>query len=127
MKRFDRAMYAFFLLALLADVARSQVISPTNRDSASELTVRRSQYAQSPLLPRRLDRSSARVMSVKGSSFTLARWARILSAQSNQSPSAILMAVISHPDACASSPLIQPRSTDPSSRTLPEHNASPAP
>ena len=124
MKRLDRAMYAFFLLALLADVARAQVPASFGGDSASgsiESAARqiRGQIRVSPagevvLVSRRADRLVLPVARNKAANFALAGWARILSAQSQQTTPVMLAALSSGPeigfgwalppDVCAAAP-----------------------
>jgi hypothetical protein len=103
MKRLDRAMYAFFLLALLADVARAQVPASFGGESAAgslESTARliRGQIRVSPagevvLVSRRAERSALPVVRNKAANFALAGWARILSAQSQQTTPGMLAAL----------------------------------
>ena len=114
MKRLDRAMYAFFLLALLADVARAQVPASFGGDPLSgsiESAARqiRGQIRVSPagevvLVSRRAagsGRSARLVLPVarnKAANFALAGWARILSAQVQQTTPVMLAALSSGPE-----------------------------
>lgn len=137
MKRLDRAMYAFFLLALLADVARAQVPASFGGDPLSgsiESAARqiRGQIRVSPagevvLVSRRAERSALPVARNKAANFALAGWARILSAQSQQTTPVMLAALASGPeigfgsalppDLCAAAPACG----------VFEHTGSPAP
>jgi hypothetical protein len=118
MKRLDRAMYAFFLLALLADVARAQVPASFGGDSASDLAgssiqsaarqirgqIRVSPAGEVVLVSRRAggsSRSARLVLPVarnKAANFALAGWARILSAQVRQATPVMLAALSSGPE-----------------------------
>lgn len=90
-------MYAFFLLALLADLARAQVPASFGGDSAAEFaggsvhSVAR-QIGVGPVL-RRADRLVLTAAKSKAASFALSGWARILSAQARQSTPVMLAAL----------------------------------
>jgi hypothetical protein len=112
MKRLDRAMYALFLLALLADVARAQVPASFGGDAAfgsiesAARQVRgqiRAQIRVSPagevvLVSRRAVRPALPTAKSKASSFAISQWARILSAQTRQTTPVMLAALQSVPE-----------------------------
>jgi hypothetical protein len=107
MKRLDRAMYAFFLLALLADVARAQVPASVGGDAAfgsiesAARQVRgqiRAQIRVSPdgevvLVSRRAERLALTVARNKAANFALTGWARILAAHSQHTTPVMLAAL----------------------------------
>lgn len=138
MKRFDRAVYAFFLLALLADVARANVPAPVGGDSAGGLILRaagqlRAGPAGAAVSVRR--RSSggfapiARSRST-GARLTFSRWAKIFSGQASpldQSTQVMLVAVAYGPGVGAGVSFDRPFLSDSSSLAIFEHAGSPAP
>jgi hypothetical protein len=137
MKRLDRAMYAFFLLALLADVARAQVPASFGGDPLSgsiESAARqiRGQIRVSPagevvLVSRRADRLVLPVARNKAANFALAGWARILSAQSQQTTPVMLAALSSGPEIGFGWALAPDLRAAAPVRSVFEHTGSPAP
>jgi hypothetical protein len=139
MKRLDRAMYAIFLLALLADVARAQVPASFGGDSGSDSIqsvarqIRVSPAGEVVLVSRRADGSSrsARLMLPvarnKAANFALAGWARILSAQVQQT-TPVMLAALSFGPECGLGTALSPdlRAAAPV-RGVFEHTGSPAP
>jgi hypothetical protein len=135
MKRLDRAMYAFFLLALLADVARAQVPASFGGDSGSgsiqsvARQIRVGPAGEVVLVSRRLDRRADRLVLPaarnKAANFALAGWARILSAQVLQTTPAMLVAFGFEPESSLGPPL-DFRAAAPV-RGVFEHTGSPAP
>jgi hypothetical protein len=133
MKRFDRAMYAFFLLALLADVARANVPVTAGGDSngglilsaASQLRV--DPAGAAALVRRRSNGPFVPMARFKKSSVALSRWARILSEHSRQLTPVILAAWVPGPG--FSSGLVFDSSIETSSPSLVvfDHTGSPAP
>ncbi len=126
-------MYAFFLLALLADVARSQVPASFGGESAggSILSaagqIRVSQAGEVVLVSRRLDRASQPAVKFKGSSLTLSRLASLLAGQSGQPALMVLFAApFAFDTGSAAGPATGP-ATIPPSRGVFEHTGSPAP
>ena len=148
MKRLDRAMYAFFLLALLADLARAQVPASFGGDAAAGFAggsiqsvprqirgqIRVSPAGEVVLVSRRSaagsNRSARLVLPVarsKASSFALSSWARILSAQTRQSTPVMLAALSSRSETgCGALPSPDVRAES-SYCTVFEHSGSPAP
>ena len=133
MKRFDRAMYAFFLLALLADVARAQVCLPVGGDSGSGLILNAASQlrvgpgSEAPLLPRRANRSYPSITRLKSAGLSLSGWARVLSAQSNSVNPGMLPATAFDPDTGSGSLFAGPSQSASPSQTIFEHTGSPAP
>jgi hypothetical protein len=139
MKRLDRAMYAFFLLALLADVARAQVPASFGGDSASgsiqsvARQIRVGPAGEVVLVSRRAagsGRSARLVLPVprnKAANFALAGWARILSAQSQQTTPVMLAALSFEPEAGLGSALTPDLRAVAPVRSVFEHTGSPAP
>lgn len=88
MRRFDRAIYAVFLLVLLADVARAHALTPVGSDMASGLMLDAASQIPATsggaaiLALRRSDGSLAPIARWKSSSFALSQWSRILSRHS---------------------------------------------
>ena len=139
MKRFDRAMYAFFLLALLADVARSHALITSGDDSSgglilsvvSQLSVAQTgapdlaSGAQKSSLPQRVR--------LAGYRWTLPRWARVLCSEAKpsrhliSSTPVLLSAVVLSPEGDPSPAEITHSGTAPQSSTVFEHIGSPAP
>jgi hypothetical protein len=129
MKRFDRAMYAFFLLALLADVARAHASVPIGMDATDGLILTagsRLGSAGGAILPgkpvlRRTDGISSKID--RGTIFRLlfAGWSRNLSHISNSATQSA-PALISSGFAVASPSPFRP----PAQGTY-EHTGSPAP
>jgi len=126
-------MYAFFLLALLADMARSQVPASFGGESAGGSILRAagqirvSQAGEVVLVSRRLDRGQQTAVSFNGSSLTLSRLARLFSSQSNHST---LMLLLAAPFTVDSSILFAQTTGSlsiPASRGIFEHTGSPAP
>jgi hypothetical protein len=130
-------MYAFFLLALLADLARAQVPASYGGDSASgsiQSVVRqiRGQIRVSPagevvLVSRRADRLVLPVSGTKASNFALAGWARILSAQAQQTTPAMLASLCFEPEIGSGSALAPDLCAAAPARSVFEHTGSPAP
>ena len=141
MKRLDRAMYAFFLLALLADVARAQVPASFGGDSASGLTgspiqsaarqirgqIRVSPAGEVVLVSRRAERLALPVARNKAANFALTGWARILSAQVRQTAPAMLAALCFGPECAPGSALVPDLCAAAPVRGVFEHTGSPAP
>jgi len=137
MKRLDRAMYAIFLLALLADVAWSSVPAVAAGDSnggsirsaASQLRSGQVAGANPVRVRRRSNVLSA--ASVRSSSYrlTLSRWAKNILDGSNLDRSSLVMLAAPQfaPGADASSASIQRQLPAPSSPSIFEHSGSPAP
>jgi hypothetical protein len=136
MKRFDRAMYALFLLALLADVARSHALVAVSGDAGSGLIFR---IASQPPMdaaavpPRRAGSSVVELVRYKGSRWALARWAEILrseakASRSLQTPNPLLLAaLVAWPAQGADASAFQPLKPASPSLGIFEHTASPAP
>jgi len=95
MKRFDRAMYAFFLLALLADFARANVPVSVGGEPAGGLILSsagqlRGGVAGGAVLARRRANGSFAANGVRRGSSALSRWAKILSQRNHPSTSVVL-------------------------------------
>jgi hypothetical protein len=133
MKRLDRAMYAFFLLALLADVARSQVPASFGGDSGSgsiqsvARQIRVGPAGEVVLVSRRADRLPLPVARNKAANFALAGWARILSAQVRQTTPVMLAALCFEPESGLGSALAPDLRAAAPVRSVFEHTGSPAP
>jgi hypothetical protein len=127
MKRFDRAMYAIFLLVLLADVARAHASVSAGGDAglilsaAGQLQV--SSGGEAILALRRSDGSSAQIAGLKCFRLSFSRWSRNLSDLSN--PGVPVVAAFGL-DAGSGSSIPSFRSTSPSQAIF-EHSGSPAP
>ncbi len=141
MKRIDRVMYAFFLLALLADVARAHACMPVGGDvsdsamlsAASQLRV--SPAGEAALLPRRTKagaRSGAKAALPSMAKFRsyaarISGWARVLSNGSSASDLVALAASAAAPSAelgVSTGPPAYPASV---SSGIFEHSGRPAP
>jgi hypothetical protein len=133
MKRFDRAMYAFFLLALLADVARANIPAPVGGDSAGGLILSSAgQLRVGPaggaiLVRRRSNGSFAPVSGVKRGGLTLSRWARILSERTHASTPVVLATATVVPGADSGSRFDSRFLSASPSLAIFEHSGSPAP
>ena len=139
MKRFDRAMYAIFLLALLADVARSHAPIAVGGDptsgmilsAATQLGVAQADGAQ--FVRRRTASVSPAVARLRSSGLIVSKWAGVLSLhfdrspRSNLSDSVLLASVASGPGAGASNRVIAAFQPAPPSLAIFEHSGSPAP
>jgi len=136
MKRFDRAMYAFFLLALLADVARSHALVTAGGDSSGGLIL--SVVSQLPVAQTGaavLASSTAQNSLPQRTSYrwTLPRWAKVLCAKPKSasrpisSTPVLLSAIVFSPQADTGSTEIPSSLTAPQSSTIFEHIGSPAP
>jgi hypothetical protein len=87
MKRLDRAVYAIFLLVLLADVARAHASAPTGSDAGLILSAASQLQAGSAdgaiLALRRPERSSSQIASFESFAQRFSGWSRNLSDVSN--------------------------------------------
>jgi hypothetical protein len=123
-------MYAIFLLALLADVARSHLPLPVGADSTGGLILSAASQLQAGsndgavLVLRRSNGSFPAVVRFKGYSLALSGWAKILS---DQSTLAMLSTSASGPGAGTASPVLRLSQSTSPSRTIFEHTGSPAP
>ena len=141
-------MYAFFLLALLADVARAQAPASFGGDSASRWAgspvlnatrqirgqIRVSPAGEVVLVSRRniggASRSGRLVLPAaksKGSSFALSQWARILAAQARQTTPVMLAALRPESETGLSGLLPPDLCAVSSVGSVFEHTCSPAP
>jgi hypothetical protein len=140
MKRLDRAMYAIFLLALLADVAWSPVPAVAAPDSTRGLMLSAASqlrpgqvFGANPVRVRRRSHRLAGLTasSVRTSSYrlTISRWAKNILDRSNLDSSSLVMLAVPlfAPDTDASSASIQRHLASPSSPSIFEHSGSPAP
>jgi len=145
MKRFDRAMYAIFLLALLADVSWSSVPAAAAGDSSGGLMLSAAGQLRpgqvggaNPVRVRRRSNSLSGLSasSVRSSSYrlTLSRWAKnILDRTSldrsglDRSNFVMLAAPLFAPDTNAGSAFIHIFLSAPSSPSIFEHSGCPAP
>jgi len=136
MKRFDRAMYAIFLLALLADVARSHAPIAVGGDptsgmilsAATQLGVGPADGAQ--FVRRRAAGVFPAAARFKSGGLTLSKWAGILSRQSlpSGSSSPVLLAALACGQGAGTGGRFVPLSPSASpSLTIFEHTGSPAP
>lgn len=95
MKRFDRAVYAMFLLVLLADVARAHASVPVAGDAAGSLILTAAQQLRAGggtvLAVRRSDGSLAPVAHLRSSGQALSAWSHYLSGRSNPAASSHLV------------------------------------
>jgi hypothetical protein len=97
MKRFDRAVYAMFLLVLLADVARAHASVPIAGDPAGNLIFTAAQQLRAGsavgtvLALRRSDGSLAPVARLRNSGYALSAWSHYLSARANPAASSHLV------------------------------------
>jgi hypothetical protein len=95
MKRFDRAVYAMFLLVLLADVARAHASVPVAGDQAGSLILTAAQQLRAGggtvLALRRSDGSLAPVARLGSSGQALSAWSHFLSGRSNPATSSHLV------------------------------------
>lgn len=95
MKRFDRAVYAMFLLVLLADVARAHASVPVAGDPAGNLIFTAAQQLRAGsgtiLAMRRSDGSLAPVARLRSSGQALSAWSQYLSGRSNPATSSHLV------------------------------------
>lgn len=131
MKRFDRAMYAFFLLALLADVARGHASVPAGSDAggsailsaASQLRVTPAGEA-TPAPRRAVGAFPSRLRSYAS---RISGWARALAGQPDSSNLVVLAVSIADPDIGASSPHIRFLQSASPAQGIFEHTGSPAP
>jgi hypothetical protein len=126
-------MYAIFLLALLADVARSHLPLPVGSDSTGGLILNAASQLQvgsaGNAVLRRSNGYFPPVASFKGYNFTLSRWAKILTHQSTfvQPTLAMLSVSALGPSAGTGSSFTRPFQSASLSRTIFEHTGSPAP
>jgi hypothetical protein len=127
-------MFAIFLLALLADVARSHAPVAVGGDPASGMILSAAtQFGVGPADGAQLVRRSAAGVfpaRFKSSGLTLSKWAGILARQSlpSDSPSPILLAALaSGQDAEFGSRFVAPPLSAFPSLTVFEHTGSPAP
>ncbi|WP_263354651.1 hypothetical protein [Acidicapsa acidisoli] len=133
MKRFDRAMYAFFLLALLADVARANVPAQVGGESAGGLILSTAgQLRVGPaggtiLVRRRANGPLVPIAGTKRRGLTPSRWARILSERTHSSTPVVLAAgAIAPREGSGSSFVSLCKSASPSLAIF-AHSGSPAP
>ena len=128
MKRLDRAVYAIFLLVLLADVARAHASVPAGGDAGLILSAASQLQAGSTdgaiLTLRRSDGSSSQIATLACFALTLSGWSGPLHGFSNQ---------VMRPDAAfpvdvgAGLALIPPSESAAPSQAIFEHSGSPAP
>lgn len=95
MKRFDRAVYAMFLLVLLADVARAHASVPVAGDAAGSLMLTAAQQLRAGggtvLALRRSDGSLAPVAHLGSCGQALSAWSHYLSGRANPATSSHLV------------------------------------
>jgi len=128
MKRFDRAMYAIFLLVLLADVARAHASVPAGGDAGLILSAAGQLHAGSAdgaiLVLRRSDCSSSQIATLGRFALKFSAWSRNLSDLSNPG---IRSEAASSIDVSPGLPFFPPfKPACPSQATF-EHTGSPAP
>jgi hypothetical protein len=128
MKRFDRAMYAMFLLVLLADVARAHASVPAGGESGLILSAA-SQIQVSPtgdaiLVLRGSNGASSQIMGFKHFRLSFSGWSRNLSDLSNP---AMRSASIAEVDVGSDSRFLPAAPSAFSSLAIFEHSGSPAP
>jgi hypothetical protein len=87
MRRFDRAMFAMFLLVLLADGSRSYALAPAAAQPGGLILSVASQFSASAggvavLAVRRADGSLAPIARWNRSSGSFTQWSRVLAARS---------------------------------------------
>jgi hypothetical protein len=133
MKRFDRAMYAFFLLALLADVARANVPAQVGGESAGGLILSTAgQLRVGPTggavqVRRRSNGPFVPIAGAKRCGLMPSRWARILSERTHPSTPVVLTAAAIAPREGSGSSFVSLFLSASPSLTIFEHSGSPAP
>ncbi|MFC5864002.1 hypothetical protein ACFPT7_16980 [Acidicapsa dinghuensis] len=136
MKRFDRAVYAMFLLVLLADLARAHASVPVAGDPAGSLILttvqqlRAGTSGNAVLAIRRSDGSLAPVVHLRSSEQALSAWTHYLSGRANPatSPHLVLLSAAKLGVAADSVTFFIPqRQTSAASSAVFDHTCSPAP
>lgn len=130
-------MYAFFLLALLADVARAQVYLPAGGATGTAGSIESAAGSlgsggggKALELPRGASRSSSIAVRGSGRGWTLSGWTRLLSSRTrltNLGGLALLAALVSAPvDGSGSAP-VRAFVSAPQALAIFAHTGSPAP
>ena len=133
MKRFDRAMYAFFLLALLADFARANVPVSVGGEPAGGLVLSSPRQLRggvaggAVLARRRASGSFAAANGFRPRGWALARWAKILSERTHPSTSVVLATTSFGHGFTTGSRFDSISQSAPPSLAVFEHSGSPAP
>ena len=124
-------MYAFFLLALLADVARANVPVAVGGDSSGGLILSTAgQLRVGPaavLVRRRSNGTFAPAAGFRRCGLTLSRWARILSERTHPSIPVVLAAAAIGPELGSGAPFHSLFQYVSPSLAIFEHSGSPAP